>query len=420
MGKNGRKMDGNNYVIMKIGIDARMYGSEQAGLGRYVEQLIKYLQKIDHENEYVIFLHKKNHKSLELIPPQPRLGGALLAVKADNLKLVLSNIKWYSWSEQLLFPWIIKKEKIDLMHFPHWNVPLLYNDPFVVTVHDLIMYHYPRQEASTHGPLVYWLKDKLHRLVLKHANKKARQIIAPSKFTKNDIHKTLGVSLNKISTVYLAPLTPLTSNPHPVTRNENFNLKNLPITKPYILYVGNAYPHKNLDTLIKAWKVFSEKYDNNFQLVLVGKKNYFYQKLLNTEVNRLEAGSRCGGTLKHLNNLIFTDYVNDEQLIQLYTKAKLYIFPSLYEGFGLPPLEAMTYGIPVVSSNVSCLPEILGDAALYFDPKNVDEIVRAIHLGLHDESIRGRLGNEAKKLLGGYSWEKTARETLGIYNNIKI
>ena len=173
---------------MRIGIDARMYGSQNSGLGRYVEQLINNLIKIDSENEYVLFCLENN------IPE--------LNIENCKLKIVNCSIPWYSWEEQILYSLTINREKIDLMHFPHWNIPLLYNKPFVVTIHDLIMYHYPRLDASTHGPLVYWLKDNLHRLVVNHAVKKAKHIIVPSNFTKQDIISTLKIPANKISVTY--------------------------------------------------------------------------------------------------------------------------------------------------------------------------------------------------------------------------
>lgn len=382
---------------MRIGIDARLYGSKQGGLGRYVEQLIQHLEQIDEHNEYVVFLRKDNWDEFKLTKP--------------NFKKAIANIPWYSWSEQLWLPLILKIKKLDLMHFPHWNVPLMYNKPFIVTVHDLIMYHYPRQQASTHGPMVYWFKDRLHRLVLKHAAKKAKQIITPTEFTKQDIHKTLKTSLDKIMVIHLAPYA--NANKNQSIKSNNI-LRKYNINKPFVLYVGVAYPHKNLDQLIQAWKIFQEKYGNNYQLVLVGKKNYFYNKLINKLTNPGEGSLRD----KQINNIVYTDYLTDQSLDELYAKASLYIFPSLYEGFGLPPLEAMAHGVPVASSTATCLPEILGDATIYFDPNIPEEMVRALHLGLHDQNLRQRLKDAASRLLTKYSWEKTARQTLRIYQSI--
>jgi len=298
-------------------------------------------------------------------------------------------------NEQIKMPDIIKKEEIDLMHFPHWNVPFFYNKPFIVTIHDLLLLHYPTKDASTLGPVSYWFKNLAFKKILHHAVNKARKIIAPSEFTKRDICKTLNIPLEKIIVTYLAPMD------SPVSAGTSVQKYN--IAKPYALYVGVAYPHKNLEKLIRAWKIFEEKYGNNYQLVLVGKENFFYNRLINST------------NYKKCKNILYTGYLNDAELAQIYSKASLYVFPSLYEGFGMPPLEAMQNGVPVMSSNSTCLPEILGNGADYFDPN--DEIIMAdsIHKGFTDQNLRSSLISNSKSVLSRYSWEKTARETLAIY-----
>jgi len=392
-----------------------MYGSKQAGLGRYIQQLILNLEKIDTENEYVIFLRQDNINELS-------------DTNNTNFKIVIADIPWYSWQEQTKFKKIIKREKLDLMHFPHWNVPLFYNDPFVVTIHDLIMYHYPRAEATTLGPVKFWLKDRAHRIVLRHAVKKAKKIIVTSEFTKQDVHKTLGVGLEKMVVVYQAPFGEHATRNMEHGTNEPRILERLGISKPYVLYVGNAYPHKNLERLLKAWGIFQNKYGDNYQLVLAGKGSVFYERLKSVEIVE-NVGSVVNGQLEqakrfnNYNNIIFTGYVPDDELSQLYSNASLYIFPSLYEGFGLPPLEAQQYGVPVVSSSASCLPEVLGESALYFDPENVEQMSEVIHRGLIDENIRFELKTNAQENLKRFSGERLAerlaREMKKIYENSK-
>jgi len=364
---------------MNIGIDARMYGPKQGGLGRYVAQLVDVLLEAGHDHEYVLFVLPGVHIS-----------------KRPNVRLVEVDVPWYGWKEQLLLPWIIKRERVDLMHFPHWNVPLLYHDPYVVTVHDLIMYHFPRQEASTLGPVWYWVKDKLSRLVVHHAVHAAKHLFVTSEFTKQDVHKTLRVPLEKMTVTYQSP----TRNKEQGTRNKSALLK-YGVTKPYVLYVGNAYPHKNLERLVEAWDLFQNNYSTDYQLVLVGKKNFFYERLLNSI------------TTKQYSDIVFTDFVPDDELALFYENASLFVFPSLYEGFGLPPLEAMTYGVPVVSSNRSCLPEVLGDAALYFDPENVEEMADAMWRGVSDEGKP--IPNNRQKLLSSYSLSTFIRSMLHVY-----
>lgn len=380
---------------MKIGIDCRMMGSQNSGLGRYVEQLVLGLIEMDKENEYVLFV------STNTPPNIPFLRGEL------RFRIVIADIPWYSWQEQIKFKKIIDQEKIDLMHFPHWNVPLFYNKPFVVTVHDLIMYHYPRQEASTHGPLVYWFKDLAHRIVLRHAVRKAKHVIVTSEFTKQDLHQTLGVPLEKMTAVYQAPF----ESEKLKVKSEKNNLDKWKINKKYVLYVGNAYPHKNLEGLLKAWQIFEEKYGGDYQLVLVGKKNFFYEKTIK-EIEKLRN--------LEIRNIIFTDYVNDNEISALYKNASLYVFPSLYEGFGLPPLEAQQFGVPVVSSSASCLPEILGESALYFDPENYQQMAEMIHIGLTNENSRFDLRNNARENLQKFSLEKMVEEIIGVYKSVSM
>lgn len=376
---------------MKIGIDARMLGSGY-GIGRYIQQLILNLEEIDDENQYILFLRKENWAEFE--------------PKKTNFKKVLADIPWYSLSEQIKFSKIICKEKIDIMHFPHFNVPLFYNNPFVLTIHDLTMFHFPRPEATTRGRLFFYLKDKAHRLIIKSAVKRARKIFVTSQFTLEDVHKTLRAPKEKMVVVYQAPFQILNFIPTESGQISNFTLEKFCINKPYALYVGAAYPHKNLELLIKAWGSFEQKNGLNYQLVLAGKRNYFYNRLLNN-LNE-----------DQLKSIIFVDFPSDEELAFLYQNAKLFVFPSLYEGFGIPPLEAMNYGVPVISSNSSCLPEVLGDGAMYFDPENIEQMADVINLVLNDENIRFDLKNNAKEILANYSNLQLAKITKMVYEKV--
>jgi len=289
---------------MRIGIDARFYGPEkQKGLGRYVQELVRGLEEIQTDDQFVIFLRRENWNDYN---PQNK---KFIKVPADY--------RWYTFAEQIFFPFLIWKEKIDLMHFPHFNVPVFCPVDFVVTIHDLLLNHYPTRRASTLGPLMYWIKNRGYHLTIKRAIKKARKIIAISEYTKQDILNTFSIRdeqeelINKIKVIYEGVS---------IAKEEaNFDvLQKYGIAKPYLLYVGNAYPHKNLERLISAFKKL-----NGLQLVLVGQLDYFYR--------RLQGGDK----------IIFTDFVSDQDLSGLYQEASLYVFPSLYEGFGLPPLEAM-------------------------------------------------------------------------------
>jgi len=396
---------------MKIGIDARMLGPG-FGLARYVQQLVKHLIEAETEREFVLFLRKENWDEVTLPLSGGVGGGRAKSPKDDSTERppltpphrggkftkVLADIPWYSFDEQTKFSKIIKEQRVDLMHFPHWNVPYFYSDPYIVTIHDLTMYHFPRPAATTLGPLKFWLKDRAHRILLKRVVKKAQHIITTSEFTKQDVHQTLGVPMDKMTTTYQAPFR--TSDVR--LQTSDFDLGVYGITKPYAMYVGAAYPHKNLEGLLKAWEIFEEKDGGKHELVLVGKENYFYKRL-KTEVRRLKSVTYLG-------------FVPDDELAALYKNASLYVFPSLYEGFGLPPLEAMSHGVPVVSSNRSCLPEVLGEAALYFDPESEEQVAEVIEQGLEDDGVRAELKQKGREELRKYSWEKLAKQTLDMYS----
>ncbi len=367
---------------MRIGIDARMLGPHTGGLGRYTLELVRHLEKLETRHEYVIFLRQDNWHRCE--PATAYMRKALL------------NVPWYSIEEQLRVGAILQKEHVDLMHFPHWNVPLFYRKPFVVTIHDLIMWHFPREEASTHGPLVYWLKDAASRLVVRSAARRAKHILTTSEYTKNDIHETLGVGKERMTVTYQAPF-------EEISRFRDFEISKLGVTKPYVLYVGNAYPHKNLGRLVDAWQIVEEKTHGAYQLVLVGKENYFYEKLS----RNIQKSGRHG--------VVLTGFVEDHTLEALYANARLYVAPSMYEGFALSALEAIARGIPVVASSASCFPEVLGESALYVHPENVLQIADALCAVLDNESLRAELRERGVEELKRYSWESLARRTLHVY-----
>lgn len=370
---------------MKIGIDCRLLGAEQGGLGRYVEQLVWHLSSLDQTNDYVLFLRPQNLHALKIASPH------------FKYTTVEANIPWYGWAEQWQFPRLIKKQHVDLMHFPHWNVPLLYLKPFVLTVHDLIMYHYPRAEATTLGPIKFWLKDRLSRLVIGRAIARARTILTTSQFTATDIAAHFPVAKNKMVVTYQASFLTATTAQIPV------DLAKWGITKPYVLYVGAAYPHKNLENVLAAWPDLQAKTNQEFQLVLVGKNNYFYNRL------------RTQAAADELTDVVFTDFVQDSELNALYREARLFVYPSLYEGFGLPPLEAWEVGVPVAASNRSCLPEVLGSGALYFDPESVENMVQTLVTGLTNLDIRAELKANVVLEKPRFSWSKLASQTLAVY-----
>lgn len=370
---------------MRIGIDARFFGSVGKGLGRYTQKLIENLEKIDRQNEYFVFLRRENFEEY-----RPR---------HKNFQKVLADYPWYTFSEQLNMPRVLKRYKLDLAHFPHFNVPIFYGGKFVITIHDLILLHYPTTHGTTLSPFFYGLKFLAYRLTIGLAVWRAQKVITVSEFTKKDIlEKYKNISASKVVVTYEACDKP----ENIVLVDAEEILRKYGIIKPYILYVGNAYPHKNLEKLARAFSQLKKK-RNDLNLVLVGKEDYFYSRL-----KHLVKTSGASG-------VIFADFVPDEDLTSVYQNAVLYVFPSLYEGFGLPPLEAMANGVPVASSSRASLPEILGPAARYFNPENPDEMARTIEEVLDSGELRRVLIKNGYAQIKKYDWERMAEETLEIY-----
>ncbi len=376
---------------MRIGIDARFYGSLGKGLGRYTEKLITYLEGLPEDtNTYVIFLRRENFNEYE-------------PVHSRFTKRV-ADYPWYGWAEQLLFPLLLWRERLDLIHFPHFNVPLFLWKPFIVTIHDLILLHFPTVKASELPPFLYWLKYLAYRLVIASAVGRARSIITVSDFTKRDIETIYPAAKGKVYTT-LEAVDPYCYWLDPVAERSFLRVLDLVAedtskagTKRFVLYVGNAYPHKNLEFLLTVAPKFLD-----IMFLCVGKEDYFYRSF-RERVLAAQVG-----------NIRFAGYVDDRSLGTLYRRASAYIFPSLYEGFGLPGLEAMNYGLPVVAARAGSLPEIYAEAALYFDPSDGDTCAEALR-----KALDGAEGHKCRTLgfnrVARFSWEGMAVETLRLYN----
>lgn len=371
---------------MRIGIDARFYGSIGKGLGRYTQKLIQHLEQIDTENQYVIFLRKENFEDYQPFN--------------KNFQKVLADYPWYTFSEQLFFPLLLRKYKLDLVHFPHFNVPILYFGKFVLTIHDLILTHFPTLKATRLSPLWYWVKYAAYKLAISSAVRRSEKIITVSEFTKKDILNKYHRAKKKIAVTYEAcdDLCRVSiGQPHQI-------LEKYGIIKSYLLYVGNAYPHKNLERLVESFEMILTKYPN-LQLALVGKEDFFYARLKKFTQQR------------NIPNIHFLGFVSDEDLDVLYRFAEAYVFPSLYEGFGLPPLEAMAKGTAVICSDHPCMQEVLGLSAFYADSKDARIFAEGILTVLDDKILKQRLIEKGYEQIRKYSWEKMAGETLSIYLN---
>jgi glycosyltransferase involved in cell wall biosynthesis len=375
---------------MRIGIDARFYGPIGKGLGRYTQKLIESLEKIDENNQYFIFLKSENFNEYE--PKNP------------NFQKVIADFRWYTLDEQLKYPKLLKKYKLDLVHFPHFNVPILYFGKFIVTIHDLILLNFPTVRSSTLSPFFYWFKFLAYRIVIKSAIYRSNRIIAVSEFTKNDILKNYSrVPQEKILVTYEACDEYCFFNP----QKDEKVLGRYGIMKPYFLYVGNAYPHKNPERLMRAFKKL-EKHPKKIRIVFVGADDYFYQRL---KVLREE---------EKIDNVVFAGFVPDYDLDLIFRKSVAYVRPSFYEGFELPPLEAMSRGVPVICSDHSCAKEILEDSAHYFDANSTEDLARAIKEMIENDKLREDLIEKGYRQVRKYSWKGMAEKTLEIYRSIKL
>ncbi len=373
---------------MKIGIDARLWG--QTGVGRYIRNLVKNLQEIDKTNTYVLFVRNQDHDEIQ---------NSEFKIQNVKWKIVKTDIKWHTVSEQVRFASILNKEKLDLVHFPYFSVSIFYNRPFVVTIHDLIINHFPTGKASTLAVPIYRIKLFAYKLIIKKAAQKAKKIITVSNATKEEIADHLKIKENKIEVIYEAADDSLklkTENVKLQTSNTKYKIQN---TK-YFLYVGNAYPHKNLEKLIQAFNKISNEYED-LKLILIGKKDYFYQRLEKENKSK---------------RIIFFGKATDSELSSFYSNAIALVSPSLMEGFGLPVLEAMSLKCLVIASDIPAFREIAQDNILYFNPQDVNDI---------SEKLKDVIKNEDKykkeKLVRAFektknfSWEKSARETLRVY-----
>lgn len=372
---------------MRIGIDARFYGSVGKGLGRYTEKLVTHLERIaSSEDEFVVFLRKENFD--EYVPSR------------SSFRKVLADYPWYGFSEQLLFPALLRRERLDLVHFPHFNVPILYRRPFVVTIHDLILLRYPTIRNTTRDVVTYRLKFFVYRLVIASAVRRARKILTVSHFTEKDILKEYPDASGKIAVAYEGCELSERSGDHQ-GKNRGSGGASRGILPPYFLYVGNAYPHKNLEAFIPLAKRFPD-----VRFVLVGKEDFFYRRF------------RRKVSVAGVGNIVFPGFVPDRELSDLYRDATGYVFPSLYEGFGLPPLEAMLLGTPVIASSRGSLPEVLGDAALFFDPGDPGDFERKVGALLSDKALAESLSKKGLTHAEKFRWEDMAKASLQAYHAV--
>lgn len=359
---------------MVIGVDGNEANvKKKVGVSVYTLNLLQYFKKNSSNNtRFIVYI--KNPPNTDLPLPS----------KYFQYKLVSGK---FLWSQIFLPIHLYRNKNIDVFFSPAHYTPRVCPVPTVVTIHDLAYLHYPDE----------FLKKDLIQLTLwtESSINAAKKIIAVSKTTKKDIIKSYGIADNKIDVVYNG-YEKSVKVPPPDWKTE-FKIK-----QPTILYVGTLQPRKNLSTLIKAFEKFKQ-IAPKFKMIFAGKKGWMYEKIFE-EVSELGLD----------NDIFFSDYISDLQLMFLYKNVYCLVLPSFYEGFGIPILEAMGFGCPVISSFSSSLPEIGGDACLYFDPNNVYDLFEKLKLLKDNYEVRKELVNKGIKRVKDFSWEKCGAETLEI------
>lgn len=370
-----------NKSQLRVGIDARFWS--QTGVGRYIRHIVGELAKLDSKNQYIVYLLNEDVQKVSL---------------PDNFKKVGTDIKWHTLAEQISLPLRYLRDDLDVLVVLNFNIPILYPKKIVTTVHDLTLLRTRTGRATRLPYPVYILKYLAGCLTHYIAVKKSKKIFTVSNYVKNDIVKTFMVNPQKIV------LTPnaVDESFYPRSAEEVAEvLAKYGINQPYLFYVGNACLHKNLWRLVQAFDVLS-KTEPELTLVLGGKHDFNYDRLQSQF-----AGLACA------KKIILPGFIDDADLPALYSGASLYINPSMYEGFGIQTLEAFACGCRVVCSNSTSLPEVGGDLADYFDPKNVDNMAEIIRKSMHKEvtDFAGR----AREHVAKYSWRDSARS---VYDTI--
>ena len=362
---------------MRIGIDARMYGSAQTGIGTYVKQLTDALFRMDHTNAYIVFARSQLPSTIYQLP---------------NVHVVHVSPRWYSWREQITLPYTFWRKKLDILFVPHFNAPVWYPGKLVVTIHDVTPIDFPAR-----GLRPAWLRRGLFLFVAGTNVVRANAVIAVSEFTKQQLVSHFRIKQDRISVIPEAPRFSKVSSLDSSLLSSIYHLQT-----PYLLFIGVLRPHKNVLGLLEAFALLRKQF-RDLMLVLAGPEDPRYP-----EVRERAQKSDIRDKIR------FLGFVPDEHLPHLLAGALCVVVPSFVEGFGLVGLEALVQGVPVAASRAGALPEVLGDAAVYFDPHDPGDMADVISKILSDAAIRAKLFSVAPRVLSRYSWDLTAQKTLNI------
>ena len=373
---------------MKIGIDASLVVGEKAGVGWCTANLIEALARVDHHNQYSLypfFYHIFDPRFKELAAPAKNFSVRFKALPE-------------AWIRHLWFASGIPRHrllgKVDVLHSTTFCCPPVHSGKLVVTIYDVSFVNYP--ECHTEANRLHCLNGTLESSI------EADRIIAISQNTKKDLVEYFNVGDDRIAVIPLAAREEF--HPRPMEEVKAFVAKRWGLDQPYLLSVGTVEPRKNLKHLIRVYRCLPEELRNQHPLVIAGGKGWLSSDLYQWI---LEMGAQS--------SIRFLGYLPASDLPWLYCGATCLAYPSLYEGFGLPALEAMASGIPVITSNTSSLPEVVGDAALLVDPQSEQELLSAITKVVSDPTLRQTMSDKGLDQAKKFSWEQIARDTLRVY-----
>lgn len=375
--------------LVKIAIDIRRM--TEFGVGTYIRNIVRALARLDHENGYLLIGPPAKVQEIGALPP--------------NFQTVPLTAPERSIQGYREFRGALKRLNVDLVHIPNlFSIPRGIPCPYVMTVHDMLEHMSRAREQSG-----FW--RSVHFQLTKRVLAGAARIFAVSNFTKAEIGKLFGISADRIEVVYNA-IDERFLRGHATAADRELIAQRYQVTYPFLLYAGRVSPHKNVVRMIEAFSALKTELERDqaypdLKLIIIGDDLSGNPDLRRTVV-------RSGVQ----NDVRFLGFIPIEVLRIFYDEAKVFVFPSLYEGFGLPPLEAMAHGTPVVTSNVSSLPEVVGNAAVLVNPENVFEIMRALHRVLMDQALRDRMKERGYQQATRFSWDKSVRRILEVYGEV--
>lgn len=374
---------------MKIAIDIRRIGD--FGVGTYIRNVLRALGRLDHQNTYILIGPQEKFRDVDPLPPNFE-GVALTAPEA-------------SLAGYLGFRRILRHERCQLVHIPHLSwIPQALPCPYVITVHDVLEHMSALRNHSG-------VRRAAHFHLTRRVLQRAARIFAVSNFTKKDVEALFRIPPEKIEVVYNA-IDERFRLGHATDADRQFIAERYQVNYPFILYAGRISPHKNVGRIIEAFSALKTELEKeakfpDLKLIIIGDELSRQPELRRTVIRSAVQ-----------NDVRFLGFVPIEVLRIFYDTAKVFVFPSLYEGFGLPPLEAMSHGTPVITSNTTSLPEVVGNAAVLVNPENLFEIMRALHRVLIDQALRDKLKQRGYEQAARFSWEASARRVLQVYEEI--